>query len=363
MSGPLCVAAEGNCGIDAAPTDSLGMFHVRPEGDTACLDGSPYSFQVRRGDPRKLHMHIQGGGACRDQASYAMGLCTRRIEHEWQGVFNYTDSANPFQNYSVLVVNYCSGDLHNKHEDVVWGDTTRKVRGYNNVMTAITYALANFRDLDTLTFSGTSAGSLGMHLWAGPLIKTFSGLTKETTVVLDGWLDLPAHPSHKYPEAGSTCSLDILDVADKEECVQGKFTLWGQLEKAVAAHPNVRFAAIDAAVDHYQVRVFGVGSEEFYKYMTVRLNEDLRFPNFYTYLVRGSQHVFFTRPTFSITTPDSVDGSGTEDPPLRKWLADFIVAPPQQRVVCLGAQEKRRVTTETDVTGWGHDYCGLRDAA
>ena len=45
-SGPACDAVSRKCDIDAAPKDERGIFYVLPGGDTNCLDGSPYSFQV-----------------------------------------------------------------------------------------------------------------------------------------------------------------------------------------------------------------------------------------------------------------------------------------------------------------------------
>ena len=35
-----------------------------PGGDTICSDGSPYRFFVHRGDPSKLLIEFEGGGAC-----------------------------------------------------------------------------------------------------------------------------------------------------------------------------------------------------------------------------------------------------------------------------------------------------------
>mmetsp|Transcript_113481 Transcript_113481/g.360718 ORF Transcript_113481/g.360718 Transcript_113481/m.360718 type:complete len:170 (+) Transcript_113481:47-556(+) len=37
---------------------------VYPGGETKCIGGGDYSFTIRMGDPEKLHIHFQGGGAC-----------------------------------------------------------------------------------------------------------------------------------------------------------------------------------------------------------------------------------------------------------------------------------------------------------
>ena len=43
------------------PTD---WQEILPAANTTCSDGSPYSFFVRQGDPDKLLVYFQGGGAC-----------------------------------------------------------------------------------------------------------------------------------------------------------------------------------------------------------------------------------------------------------------------------------------------------------
>lgn len=359
LFGPGCDAQTSECSLEVAPKDALGRFYVQPGGDTACLDGSRYNFQVRRGNPKKLHIHFQGGGACGDARSYMLGMCSVYAKHEHQGVFDYTEPANIFHDYSVLVVNYCSGDSHSDDQDVQWGWRSHKIRGYRNAQAALSYARKNFKDLDTLTVSGTSAGSIGLHLWAGRVLRDFKDAAKDRSVLLDGWLSLDTHPSQEMQYITHVCNHDILAPEDKAECDEGRFLLSNQFDRTIAAHPDVRFAAINGVVDMLQVSVFGTGAQEYQKYEMLLLQKWLRRPNFSVYLVQTDQHVFFIRPTFAVATPDSVDGSGTAGPPLAEWVASLVQSPSpmEPRIVCTG--EHRQVFPDTNVTGWPTDYCAL----
>ena len=40
-----------------------GWNAIEPGGETTCSDGTPYRFYVRPGDPARLMVYFQGGGA------------------------------------------------------------------------------------------------------------------------------------------------------------------------------------------------------------------------------------------------------------------------------------------------------------
>ena len=42
---------------------------IAPGGDTSCSDGSAYRFYVKEGDPNKVVLYMQGGGACWNRAT------------------------------------------------------------------------------------------------------------------------------------------------------------------------------------------------------------------------------------------------------------------------------------------------------
>ncbi|MFM7140289.1 MAG: pectin acetylesterase-family hydrolase, partial [Alphaproteobacteria bacterium] len=93
---------------------------IEYEGKTLepqCMDGSPYHFFVKRGSVNKLLMYYQGGGACWNDAScYGVGTCSRTAEANdnpaltTTGFGDYSNPDNPFHDWNIVFVTYCSCD-------------------------------------------------------------------------------------------------------------------------------------------------------------------------------------------------------------------------------------------------------------
>ena len=100
------------------------------EGDALgprCQDSSQYSFFARRGTENKLLMYYEGGGACWDGATCGLELCKQDVNLDKYtpltagggdfggGFADLTNPDNPFKDWHVVYVPYCSCDVH-------WGD-------------------------------------------------------------------------------------------------------------------------------------------------------------------------------------------------------------------------------------------------
>ena len=91
---------------------------ISPGGQTLCSDGSDYRFFVRKGDPQKLMVYLQGGGACwmrqncdpQMQPTYTINI-PADFKPLALGAFNTDHPDNPFADYSVVYAPYCSADL------------------------------------------------------------------------------------------------------------------------------------------------------------------------------------------------------------------------------------------------------------
>ncbi len=107
--------------VSAAPaqTAAPAWQRIEPGGATTCADGSPYHFFVRDGDPARLTVFFQGGGACWSGAtcdpqghpSYRPSLASTG-DPPAHGIFATERDDNPFAADTVLFVPYCTGDVH-----------------------------------------------------------------------------------------------------------------------------------------------------------------------------------------------------------------------------------------------------------
>jgi hypothetical protein len=103
---------------------------------------------------------------------------------------------NPYQNYTIVHVLYCSGDLHGGNVTRPYDDSAGvpvQQKGYYNTKSAIDWINANFDyELDDMLLSGCSAGSLGVQAWADTLIEEFDSAS--ISVVADRYLFAIAYP-------------------------------------------------------------------------------------------------------------------------------------------------------------------------
>ena len=160
---------------DAAPEDgtAAGWEQVVPGGDCQCADGSEFSFWVREANPKKVVFYLQDGGACFSAETCAPErdlYNTRRSTRARPGggIFDFADERNPFADYSVVYVPYCTGDVHigNATTEYAPGLTVQH-KGYVNGTAALDHLAATFPGATDVVVMGESAGSVAAPLYAG----------------------------------------------------------------------------------------------------------------------------------------------------------------------------------------------------
>jgi len=202
------VAVESNFGVwtkhtfdpqyTLDPTYPLG---VRPDGPV-CIAGTDYSVYTKAGDPKKLLIFLQGGGACW-QNFYA---CNVQADDQappaappFPGVFDSSAPDNPFADYSVVYMPYCDGSAFggdNDVDDPNWqafieaqlglpagaGPPTRFHRGVRNVSAGMDVAVETFPRAKRITVMGHSAGGVGVAAFAPFLTRFVYGNRTKLTV-------------------------------------------------------------------------------------------------------------------------------------------------------------------------------------
>ena len=105
------ISADEPCALSDLPLGERTL--VYPGGDTRCLGGGAYAFEVTRGDPERVLFYFQGGGACWDELSTSIPLCSQALwPQSPAGWFDRADARNPLRGYTVVTALYCSGDAH-----------------------------------------------------------------------------------------------------------------------------------------------------------------------------------------------------------------------------------------------------------
>ena len=168
--------------VKIEPGDSVDY-----EGQTwepRCSAGGPYSFWVRRGSVNKLLMYYQGGGACWDNLTCAgiPGLTgpvfkTNTSDNDnpdlrSTGFADLGNPDNPFRDWNIVFVPYCTGDVHWGNRVVEYPGTTSitiEHKGYANARTAEKWAREHFVLPEAVFVTGSSAGSYGAIVNSLPL--------------------------------------------------------------------------------------------------------------------------------------------------------------------------------------------------
>src|SRR5262249_29879546 len=147
-----------------------------PVSGAFCADGKPTGLAANLTDrgPNAV-IFLMGGGACWDypscyQSQLASYVASGFIESDMPfltlmtdavGLLNRDDPANPFRDYSVISIPYCTGDAFTGSRTTVYeGHPTMHV-GHTNVMAYLKRIVPTFQRAERIIVVGVSAGGIG----------------------------------------------------------------------------------------------------------------------------------------------------------------------------------------------------------
>lgn len=310
---------------------------IEPGGATVCSDGSPYRFYVHPGDPARLLVEFEGGGACWSGETCELDVYTRRIRTDpeaarqaglLQGIYDRSRADNPFRDFTHVYVPYCTGDLH-------WGNTTRSYtgtsgsytiqhRGAVNAAAAVSWASDNVPAPSQLVVAGCSAGGYGATLWAAHLMARYPGASathladSAAGVVPQGFFQTILQNwgvDAAWPGFIPSLALERLDTSrvalpDLYAGVAGHFPLsaFAQFNRLQDSNQTFFFALTSGAV---------VTAEDWSAHMqalVAQIQAENR--NFFAYTAPGVQHCVINQPEFYTTEVGGVR--------LTDWLATLV---------------------------------------
>jgi len=163
-----------------------------PDGGNGpiCIAGTPFSAFTKQGNPSKLLIFEQGGGACW-QDFYFCNILAEDQEPPPPpvGIWDQSSPDNPFADYSIVYMPYCDGSVFSGDNDVLDPNfpfgAVRFHRGMRNQSAAMDLARETFPNASSITVAGSSAGGVGVAGFAPFLVRFLYGNTVQLTVVND----------------------------------------------------------------------------------------------------------------------------------------------------------------------------------
>lgn len=227
---------------------------VDAPSDCMCADGSAFHFYLRKASPTKVLFYLEGGGACfsGDMCKPGSGTYGETISpvsklEDSPGIFDFANPENPFADYSVVYVPYCTGDVHagNITKDYGNGVVTEH-KGFVNASNALDTMIKRFPNTTQLVVAGSSAGSFPTPV--------FAGIAGDRLPNAD--LKVFADSSGTVPDAmgfviGNWGTLETLpDWPEIEGLTVDQFTPAYTFIKAAEHNPKITFARHDFAFDN-----------------------------------------------------------------------------------------------------------------
>lgn len=161
---------------------------IEPGGETVCARGTDYRFFVRGGDPSKVIIDFQGGGACWNDTT--CGFIGALFSDSTGELDEFTEAIDagvlgglfanegPFADYTIIHIPYCTGDIHWGNARVEYADDlVIEHKGFVNATTALDWIYSRYPSPDTVLVSGCSAGAYGAALHSAYVAQQYPDAT------------------------------------------------------------------------------------------------------------------------------------------------------------------------------------------
>jgi Pectinacetylesterase len=187
----LPIAASAQTNLPSADTLQDGWNTLETDG--LCSAGTPFQFYAKTSDAsNNLLIFFNGGGAC--WFGQACDLSSEPNIHSpfadmeannprvSSGIFDFENSENPFSDYDVVFIPYCTGDVHigsgeknYSYQDASGNEVSYTAHhdGYANSMTSLNWIYDNFTAVNNVVVAGSSAGAIGASFYSGLIAEHY----------------------------------------------------------------------------------------------------------------------------------------------------------------------------------------------
>jgi hypothetical protein len=142
------------------------------------MQGDEYRYFAKRGSVNKVLMYYMGGGACWDNLTcggteLTGAICSTSPPDDLNGFSggfaDLSNENNPFRDWHIVFVSYCTCDIHFGDATQDYGNVTVQHKGYHNAKVAEKWAREHFLNPEEVFVTGSSAGAYGAW-FNGPLL-------------------------------------------------------------------------------------------------------------------------------------------------------------------------------------------------
>lgn len=305
---------------DAGPQDGTGPISAPartwtwvPFSASRCMNGTPTGIGVNLNPGSdKVLIYLAGGGACFNTVT-CFGVANRNGygEAEFQNevpratntVLDVGAAENPFRDWNLVYVPYCSGDVHAGQNPA--SSTGFAHLGYQNIGVYLTRLVPTFQNASLVVLGGSSAGGVGAAFNYDRVAQAFGSvpvqmLDDSGPVLSDTYLRPCLQKLWR-----SVWSLDASLPADCSACKGDPAGggLVNLLPYLAQKYPTRRFGLVSSTGDSVFRGYFGFGNNDCASPQTMPADVfragllDLRstmsaFPNFSLYAIDTTEHVF-----------------------------------------------------------------------
>lgn len=311
-----CEPSIPDDGLPPAPPNDGSWIEVVPGGDTICSRGTPYRFFVRGGRSDRVMIDFQGGGACWNDITCgfagAAGLFSEdvstldefvaAVDGPLAGGILSDDPNNPFRDWTIIHVPYCTGDVHWGDARTSYGDAGAiEHRGFVNASAALNWTYTRYTAPDNVFVSGCSAGAYGAILHSAYIAQHYESADIAVFADSGAGIITDTFLNDSLPNWNAEANLPSAFVPGLDRPIS-ELQLTDVYIEIGRTFPDMRLAQTQTQFDQDQVFFFtamGGRAEDWPTTMRSRI-EDIRgeIPNFTAYVPGGSMHCAGIYPFF-----------------------------------------------------------------